>query len=211
MTEVDWSRLEAAWQPAREAGVIGPAPLSTLIQHAAGFVPAAWRVGATFSAIDLGTGAGVPGLLLAVLHPRSRWLLVDASERRAAMAQRAVAAMALEDRVEVVHRRAEDVARDPANRARADLVVARLFGDPAEVAECAGPLVRAGGRVVVSVTEETEGRWRGADPVALAAVGLGALDVWGDETGRYLSVLGTGDASAAYPRRPPARRRSPLF
>lgn len=208
----DWDALEAAWTPARASGALGPASLDDLRAHAAGYLPAALRVSPTARAMDLGTGVGVPGLLLAVSHPRMEWALVDASARRCATARVARDALDLGDRVVIIHARAEELARDRLWRGRVDLVVARSFGDPAELAECGLPLLRPGGTLVVSVTEETEARWRAAD---LEPLGAAVGECWSTDAGRYLSVqrreCSDSEGAGRYPRRPAARRRSPML
>lgn len=206
MTEPDWAALDAAWEPARRAGVLGTVTTDAVITHAAGFLPAACRVGDRFSGLDLGTGAGVPGVVLAALRPASSWVLVDASERRCEYASAAVRALGLGSRVRVVHARAETVAHDPEFRAAQDLVVARSFGPPAELAECALPLVAPDGVLVVSVTEATREVWvRAAALLDLRLAGEGTVDHG------YLAVAPRHTIPAAWPRRPVARRRSPLF
>jgi 16S rRNA (guanine527-N7)-methyltransferase len=101
-------------------------------------------------AVDLGTGAGVPGLVLALLWPQSRWALLDANRRRTTFLGEALAALNLSARVEIVVARAEEAGRQPRWRGTADLVVARGFGPPAVVAECAAPLLRVGGTLIVA-------------------------------------------------------------
>ncbi len=101
-------------------------------------------------AVDLGSGAGVPGLVLALLWPGSSWALVDANVRRTGFLREAIAALHLEQRVEVIAERAEIVGRAPTWRSAADLVVARGFGPPAVTAECAAPLLRSGAALVVA-------------------------------------------------------------
>lgn len=206
MTDPDWAALDAAWAPARRAGVLGTATTEALIAHAAGFLPAACRVGDQFSGLDLGTGAGVPGVVLAALRPASSWVLVDASERRCEYASAAVRALGLHSQVRVVHARAESVAHDPEFRARQDLVVARSFGPPAELAECALPLVAPDGALVVSVTEATRQVWgRAAGLLGVRIADDGTVD------DGYLALGPPQEIPAVWPRRPVARRRSPLF
>lgn len=207
MTEPDWAALDAAWLPARQAGVLGGATTEVLIAHAAGYLPAACRVDDEFSGIDLGTGAGVPGVVLAALRPLSRWVLVDASERRCHFASAAVHALGLEHRVEVLHARVDDLAKEAAHRGAYDLVVARSFGPPAEVAECGLPLRAIGGRLVVSVTEETLGLWTSA--ASTLRVSVAARE--GDDGARFATVQSDSPVPSAWPRRPAARRRAPLF
>jgi 16S rRNA (guanine527-N7)-methyltransferase len=108
--------------------------------------------------VDLGSGGGVPGLVLAARWPSASVVLLDASERRTAFLSDAAARLA-PGRVTVCRARAEDAGRDPALRGLADLVTARGFGPPAVTAECAAPLLRVGGRLIVSEPPEGPGRW----------------------------------------------------
>jgi 16S rRNA (guanine527-N7)-methyltransferase len=143
----------------RELGFLGPGPVSEQRAHAAAFVDAIDPLPAT-RAIDLGSGGGVPGLVLATLLPTTRWVLLDAMQRRTAFLREAVEILGLGARVTVHTARAEDAGRDPAFRGTADLVVARGFGAPALTAECAAPLLAAGGLLVVSEPPgSTGGRW----------------------------------------------------
>lgn len=112
----------------------------------------------------------MPGLVLAERWPRCSVVLVDASERRTEFVRRAAERLGLA-RVSVVRARAETIGRDPAHRGRADLVVARGFGPPAVTAECAAPLLRVGGRLIVSDPPNDSGsRWR---DIGVAELGLG--------------------------------------
>jgi len=136
-------------------------------------------------AADLGSGGGVPGLPLALRFVEWRWTLVEAGERRSAFLRDAVRRLGVEDRVEVVRERAEVLAREPDRGAAFGLAVARGFGAPAVVAECAAPLLAVGGFLVVS--EPPGGmaaRWPadglallGLAPAQASAGGLGAFQV----------------------------------
>jgi 16S rRNA (guanine527-N7)-methyltransferase len=141
-------------EEARRLGFLGPGPVAGHLEHAAGYAVAlATDAGAGWSparAADLGSGAGLPGLPLALLYPDAEWRLVEVSVRRAAFLRAAVADLGLDHRITVVEDRAEVVARAPAYRGTFELVVARSFGPPAVVAECAAPLLRVEGRAVVS-------------------------------------------------------------
>ena len=89
-------------------------------------------------------------MALALGFEGSTWVLVESGARRAAFLRAAVDRLGMGDRVSVVEERAEVVGRSPASRGAFDLVVARSFGPPAVFAECAAPLLRVGGRAVVS-------------------------------------------------------------
>ncbi|HUY64837.1 MAG TPA: RsmG family class I SAM-dependent methyltransferase [Acidimicrobiales bacterium] len=111
---------------------------------------AAWASHGPPSFLDLGSGGGLPGLVLAAEWPSSAVVLLDAHGRRAEALRRAVEACGWQDRVEVVHDRAERAGRLPELRGSQALVVARSFGPPALVAECSSPFLRDGGLLMVS-------------------------------------------------------------
>lgn len=198
----------AVLEEARARGFVGPGPVVPHLVHAVGFAAAAGGP-PPGPALDLGSGAGLPGLALALLWPGSGWVLVDASERRTGFLFEAVAALELGARVEVVRSRAEDLGHDPARRGRCALVVARGFGPPAAVAECGCPLLAVGGRMVVSEPPEPHPpRWPRA-----ALQGLGA------RVGPTISALGgtyqvldqVEACPGRYPRRSGIPTKRPLF
>lgn len=124
--------------------------------------------------LDLGSGGGVPGLVLARAWPESRGVLLDATARRCAFLAEAVVELRLGDRIEVVRGRAEEAARRADLRASFGLVVARSFGPPGVTAECGAPFLRRNGLLVVSEPPRSDA------PVADAtsrwpAEGLGLL------------------------------------
>ena len=140
--------LLAVLEDARTAGLLGPGPVEEQAAHSEALVslidPTPGPV------VDLGSGGGLPGLVLARSWPDATVVLLDARRRAGAFLQDAVERLGLAERVEVVVARAEDAARDPNRRGHSDLVVARAFGRPAVTAECAVGFLRAGGRLAVS-------------------------------------------------------------
>ncbi len=184
--------------------------------HALGFVRA-WegshlgtrppgRTAPPGRALDLGSGGGLPGLVLATAWTRSEWLLLDAREVRVAFLDDAVRRLALSDRVTVLHARAEDASRQAGHRSAYDLVTARSFGPPAVTAECAAPFLRVGGCLIVSEPPESIGeRW--AYPHSLSELGL---EVEESTPGFQALTLRTM-CGERYPRRPGIPAKRPLF
>jgi 16S rRNA (guanine527-N7)-methyltransferase len=159
-------------------------------------------------ALDLGSGGGLPGLVLGVLAwPTTPMLLVDAQERRAVALQAATVRMACEDRIEVRHGRAEDLARLEPLRQAFDTVVARSFGPPAVTAECATGFLSPGGRLVVSEPPYGRGRW---PEDGLAMLGL-RLDVVIAGPPSFAVLVQQDPCAERFPRRVGVPARRPLW
>jgi 16S rRNA (guanine527-N7)-methyltransferase len=200
-------------EEARRRGFLGPGPVEAHIDHAAGYAAAlAGHAGAGWSparAADLGSGAGLPGLPLALQFAGTAWTLVEAAARRAAFLREALDALGLEDRVSVVEERAETVGRAPEYRGSFDLVVARSFGSPAVLAECAAPLLRTGGRAVVSEPPGGDpARWPAA---ALAQLGMTPATAVRAGGAAYQVLLQEGPCPERWPRRVGIPAKRPLF
>ena len=200
-------RLDRSWSSARAAGVMGSASIEALRLHAGGYILDEWRKLPDGQFVDCGTGAGVLGVLLALELPSSRWCLVDARDRRCEMARRAVVAAGLTERVTVKHALVGEMARGE-RRGGFDGAVARSFGPVPELAECALPLLRASGSLVVSVSVSTARHWQRM-PLT-ARTGCEISGSWTTPHGNYLSVTRSGPIPPELPRRRPARSRSPL-
>lgn len=186
---------------ARELGFLGPGPVEFHVEHARAYLPA--LDGLTGAALDLGSGGGVPGLVLAGERPDLAWTLLDAMARRTAFLERAAAVLGL--RVTVRRARAEEV---PDLRGRFAAVVARSFGSPAVTAECAAPLLAVGGRLVVSEPPGGTGdRWP-ADRLATLGLGPAASQVGPPA----LAILvQERPCPADYPRRTGIPAKRPLW
>src|SRR5581483_5139953 len=92
--------LLAVLEEARDLGFLGPGPLKPHLDNAEGF-RAAWDGPPPPSAVDLGSGGGLPGLPLAIAWPATAWLLVEANGRRARFLAQAVRRLGLGNRVRV--------------------------------------------------------------------------------------------------------------
>ena len=210
----EWLRSGLLLETLREArrlGFLGPGPVEDHVRHSVGFLGAAGEQSEPQLVVDLGSGGGVPGLILALAWPTCRVVLLDASERKAAFLLQAAGQLGLiAPRVEVVRERAEHVGRQDRWRAVADLVVARAFGSPAAVAECAAPLLRTGGRLIVSEPPEGgSGRWPEAGLVSLGLVAATCSER--HEGGWYRVLTQQERCPDRFPRRTGVPAKRPLF
>jgi len=163
VTDALWHVLERS----KTEGFLGPGPLDLHVDHAQSLAQVDPDFRGRFC--DLGSGGGVPGLVLIEAWPDSTAVLLDGSTRRCAFLGEALEAMEVQDRAVVLEGRAEELGHSDA-RCTFDLVVARSFASPPVTAECAAPLLKVGGRLVVA--EPPEGgqvRW---DSTGLALLGL---------------------------------------
>jgi 16S rRNA (guanine527-N7)-methyltransferase len=145
---------DALGQYGEERGLIGPLEPPRLwsrhILNSAVIAPLfAGRVG------DVGSGAGLPGLVLAIARPDVEWVLIEPMERRVAWLSEQADALKL-DNVEVLRARAEDWKRGPV----LDAVTARAVSALRTLVPITAPLVRDGGELILlkgtSATNEIE-------------------------------------------------------
>ena len=200
------SELSRVLSEAKRRGFLGPGPVADHVAHSLAFARCLDREPG--QAVDLGSGGGVPGLVLALSWPASRWTLVEAAGRRQAFLAEAIQALGLGGRVSARPERAETTGRDPGLRGAGDLVVARSFGPPAVVAECAAPLLHVGGLLLVA--EPPGGspeRWPAAELAQLGLVPDGAIA----EPRAIQRLRLVAPCPDRFPRRPGIPLKRPLF
>ena len=210
------SLLRELLTEARALGFLGPGPLEPQIEHAEGFAAIAqdlWGRSSSTSLVDLGSGGGLPGLVVAIEWPQARVALMEANGRRAGFLRRAVERLDIGDRVTVLEERAEVCGRDAALRSTFDGVLARSFGRPAVVAECAAPLLKLEGWLIVSEPPRAEDeaapatRWP-AEP--LHQFGLEPVEVV-HRTFEYRTLRLVTPCPDRFPRRNGVPTKKPLF
>ena len=97
--------------------------------------------------IDIGSGAGIPGIVLKIAVPDMSLTLLDSSQKKTAFLRETVVDLGFDD-VEVVTGRAEDIGLSPEHREKYDLVVSRGVAKLVELAELALPFAIVGGTVI---------------------------------------------------------------
>jgi 16S rRNA (guanine527-N7)-methyltransferase len=160
--------------------------------------------------IDIGAGAGFPGLALKIARPDLDVTLVDATAKKVAFLNEVIAALELKH-VRAVQGRAEELGRDSAYRARFDLATARAVATLPVLLEYVVPFLTIGGTTLLpkglEIADELRlgrraGAILGAEIVAVVALPLG--------TTRLVVARKISPTAAAYPRRVGVPSRDPL-
>ncbi len=212
----------------RSLDLLGPMDLDLQVEHALGFAAAFDQAidqagggrgpqvvtglseAAPVRWLDLGSGGGLPGLVLAQHWPSTSGVLLDAAERRTSFLSHAIEELGWEDRVQVVRARAEDAGSAADLRGRFDAVWARSFGSPPVTAECAAPFLEHGGLLVVSEPPspgQTVARWPRS---GLAELGQKPLLTVRARFG-YQVVLQATPCPDRFPRRAGVAAKRPLY
>lgn len=131
-----------------ERGLIGPREVPRLwTRHLLNCAVVAPLVAEGASVVDVGSGAGLPGLVWAIVRPDLRVTCVEPLLRRATFLEESVAALGLGERVSIVRARAEEVPRSGSGL-RGDVVTARAVAPLDRLASWAVPLVAPGGELL---------------------------------------------------------------
>jgi 16S rRNA (guanine527-N7)-methyltransferase len=164
--------------------------------------------------IDVGTGAGFPGLPLKIVCPEMRLTLLEATGKKVAFLEHLVRVLGLKG-VEAIHGRAEELGHSPAHRERYDWALARAVAEMPTLTEYLLPLVRVGGAVLAQKGEGAAAEVHGAD-AAIATLGgrvrqLVPVELRGLAETRYLVVVDKVAATPdKYPRRPGMPEKRPI-
>lgn len=174
----------------------------------------AWKGHAPASLIDVGTGAGFPGLALKILCPSMRVTLVESVGKKANFCSHMIELLGLEN-VDVMTARAEDVGQMPDQRERYDWAVARAVAALPVLAEYLLPLVKVGGGVLAQKGESGPQEAHAAEK-SLKLLGgqlrqLVKVELPGVADERYLVIVDKVAATPpAYPRKPGIPAKKPL-
>ena len=165
-----FAELEPVLLTAQKIGALSGAPIDQIISHALWFAKAipssAKRV------IDLGSGAGVPGLIVAFDRPELELVLVDRRSGRTDSLTRSVLALNLGNRVSVKCSEIDDLIRDGKFYKQFDVAISRGLGPPLETLRLSRDLVKPGGVVIISEPPPTtQSRWNPDDVSSLGLEG----------------------------------------
>ncbi len=164
--------------------------------------------------IDVGTGAGFPGLVIKILEPSVELTLLDSQEKRLTWLGQVCAQLGLEG-VRLVHGRAEEMAHQGGFREKFDLVTARAVASMGLLCELCLPYVRVGGRFLAMKSVDSAAE---VDAAALAVDKLGGALlppfqylIPGSQVSHRVVLVEKRCATASdYPRRWAKMQKTPL-
>lgn len=164
------------------------------------------------SLIDVGTGAGLPGLALFIARPDLKVTLLDSLQKRLTFLQAVLDAIGL--KAELLHSRGEDAGRNPAYRERYDFATARAVATLPVLAEYCLPFVRVDGRFIAMKgrdTAEEQAAARKAIPLLGGSIDKSCRFTIKDVGERnILSVKKISQTPAKYPRASAKIAKKPL-
>jgi 16S rRNA (guanine527-N7)-methyltransferase len=174
----------------------------------------AWKENPPKHLIDVGTGAGFPGIPLKILYPFMQLTLVESVGKKANFCRHAVEILKL-DAVEVVTARAEEMGQMPAQRESYDWAVARAVANLPILAEYLLPLVQVGGRMLAQKGHSGPAEAHNAEKAFRLLGGrmrqLLPVTLPGVAEERYLVVVDKVAATPPqYPRKPGFPAKKPL-
>ena len=164
--------------------------------------------------LDLGTGAGFPGIPLAVFSPNKEFLLVDSVGKKLKAVEGEVKNIGLQN-VSFVHGRAEDLARDSAYRESFDLCVSRAVAFLPVLLEYCLPFIRVGGYLVSykgpDYAEEIEASSKALKKLGGEIVSVESAGLENKELEHHMIVIRkTSPTPKSYPRKAGTPSKSPL-
>lgn len=174
----------------------------------------AWKASPPNHLIDIGTGAGFPGIPLKILYPGLKLTLVESVGKKAMFCQHMVRVLALEH-VDVIQARAEDLGQKPEHREKYDWAVARAVANLNVLSEYLMPLVKVGGMALAQKGESGPAEAQSAEK-AMGLLGgklkqLIPVNLPGVVEDRYLVVVEKVAATPPkYPRKPGIPMKQPL-
>ena len=164
--------------------------------------------------LDVGTGAGFPGLPLKIVRPDLKVTLADSLNKRIKFLQNVIDELSL-DGIEAIHTRAEDAARNAKMRDQYDYVVSRAVANLSTLSEYCLPFVKEGGYFIPYKSSDCKEEINNASHAFVELKGkledVITFDLPEEEGGRSLIIIKkTGKTPKKYPRKAGVPSKEPL-
>lgn len=166
------------------------------------------------SLIDVGTGAGFPGLPLKIMLPEIKLVLLDSLRKRTDFLHKVVEELEL-DNVLIIHGRAEDMGQDEEFREKFDIVVSRAVAPLRILLEYCVPFVKLGGYFVSykgpAAENEIEEAQNAFKELKLEKLEVKQVDIpYSEKKHNLIFIQKTSKTPNKYPRTPSKVKKSPL-
>lgn len=163
--------------------------------------------------IDVGTGAGFPGMVLKIVRPDIKVTLLDSLNKRLIFLNDVIENLGLTD-ITCVHSRAEDGGKSKAHREKYDIACARAVATLPTLAEYCAPFVKKGGKFVAmkgpSVYEEAQSAKNAVKILGLSEPKIICETLTGNEQRAFVILNKISQTPPKYPRKPSDISKQPL-
>ena len=166
------------------------------------------------SVVDVGTGAGFPGIPLSIMNPSLKITLVDSLNKRLIFLQEVINKLQLKN-VEIVHARAEEFGQNKKYRERFDISTSRAVANLSTLSEYLLPLVKVGGKVIsMKASEAQEEINEAKNAIEILGGNIEKIDEFNlpqTDIGRTIIIISKNRQTPnKYPRKPGTPSKEPL-
>lgn len=166
------------------------------------------------SVIDVGTGAGFPGIPLAIIYDNAEFTLIDSLNKRVNFLNEVITALSIEN-VNAVAGRAEELGKNSSYREQYDLCVTRAVAEINLLSEYTLPFVKVGGKCIpyksLQINDEIENGSKAISILGGEIDRVVEIDINGTDLYRNLLLINKIESTPSkYPRRPGIPKKKPL-
>ena len=164
--------------------------------------------------VDVGTGAGFPGIPLSIMNPTLKITLVDSLNKRLVFLQEVVNKLGLKN-IEIVHARAEEFGQNKKYREKFDLSTSRAVANLATLSEYLIPLVKVGGKVIsmkaAEAQDEIDDAKKAIDVLGGTIEEIKEFNLPQSDIGRTVIIIRKNRQTLSkYPRKPGTPSKEPI-